>query len=284
MDALRPAVERLAALDAGAVDRPDAQAWILLGLRAAGRAEAVAHASRLARFQLKDGSLPVRADLPQAHWPTAIAALAWAGLGGEFAGRAEDAVGFLCGVSGKHWEVDDDFGHDPSIVGWSWISDTHSWVEPTSLAILAVDRAGAPGGLQGRAEERVESAVRMILDRQLPDGGWNYGNTVVLGNTLKPLPEETAFCLCALRGRAVESDIAKSVAYLVGELSHVRSPATLAWTLMTLAAWGRDVEAEAPVRECLAVQEAIGEYPPDMLAQLIVAVEKPALILGETER
>ena len=284
MDALRPAVDRLAALDAGAVSRPDAQAWVLLGLRAAGRAEAVPHASRLARFQLRDGSLPVRADLPQAHWPTAIAAIAWAGMGGEFAARAEDAVGFLCGVSGKHWESDDLFGHDTSIVGWSWIRDTHSWVEPTSLALLAIDRAGVPGGLQGEADGRVDSAVRMVLDRQLPEGGWNYGNTVVLGNTLKPLPEETAFCLCALRGRAGASDVARSVAYLAGELAHIRSPATLAWTLAALAAWGRVVDAELPVRECLAVQEAIGAYPPDMLSQLVVAVERPSLILGETER
>ena len=282
MNGMQPAVDRLAAMDASAVARPDVQAWVLLGLRAAERPEAEAHASRLARFQMPDGSLPVRRETPQAHWPTGLAALAWTGLDADCRGRARRAADFLVGVTGKHFPKPDGLGHDTSIVGWSWISETHSWVEPSALAMLAIDRAGVSPELHTEAGRRVDSAVAMILDRQIAGGGWNYGNTQVLGATLKPLPEETAFALCGLHGHADAAAVADSVAYLRSELPLVRSPATLAWTLMALRLWGRPVDEERPVRECLAIQEAIGPYPPDMLAQLIVSVRRPSLVLGET--
>ena len=282
MDLLQPAVDRLVAADAAAVNRPDAQAWTLLGLRAAGE-DASAHASRLARFQLEDGSLPVRPDLPQAHWPTAIAALAWAGLGDDSRSRARLATRFLTHIEGQHQPKPDTVGHDTSIIGWSWIDKTHSWVEPSSLALLAIDRAGVDDDRAERAKKRAAWATDMIMDRQLPGGGWNYGNTVVLKNTLKPLPEETAMALAALRGRVEAAEVGRSLKYLDSERPHLRSPATLAWALLASKAWGRPVDSEPLVRACLGAQSVVGEYPVDMLAQLLVAVRRPELVLGETD-
>ena len=40
--------------------------------------------------------------------------------------------------------------------------------------------------LRSAAEPRIREAVRLLWDRQLPHGGWNYGNTVVLKQELRP--------------------------------------------------------------------------------------------------
>ena len=41
----------------------------------------------------------------------------------------------------------------------------------------------------------------MMLDRQLPHGGWNYGNTYVFGRELRPMPESTGAALTGLAGQ-----------------------------------------------------------------------------------
>ena len=82
------------------------------------------------------------------------------------------------------------------------MSGTHSWVEPTAINVLALrsaDQAGHP---------RCREAVKLLLDRQLPEGGWNYGNTTVLGHVLRPQVQPTGLALAALAG---ETDIRPKV-------------------------------------------------------------------------
>ena len=62
------------------------------------------------------------------------------------------------------------------------------------MGILALKAVGFAG------HDRVKEAVRMILNRQLPSGGWNYGNTTVFKRELLPMPEHTGQALCALSG------------------------------------------------------------------------------------
>src|SRR5262249_9989037 len=83
-------------------------------------------------------------------------------------------------------------GHDPSLIGWPWIDGTHSWMEPTALAILALGREGLA------AHARVAEGVRLLYDRALPHGGWNYGNRSVFGRELRPQPGPTGLALLAL--------------------------------------------------------------------------------------
>jgi hypothetical protein len=56
----------------------------------------------------------------------------------------------------------------------------------------------ATGHLQ---HDRVREGIRMMLDRQLPHGGWNYGNSVVFGRELRPMPESTGAALTGLAGQ-----------------------------------------------------------------------------------
>jgi hypothetical protein len=75
------------------------------------------------------------------------------------------------------------------------VAGTHSWIEPTALGVIALKAAGH------ERHERVQEAIRMILDRQLPHGGWNYGNTFVFGRELRPMPESSGAALAGLAGQ-----------------------------------------------------------------------------------
>lgn len=89
---------------------------------------------------------------------------------------------------------------DPRLKGWPWRPGNNSWVEPTSHGLLALH------WMQGNAPDagiryRREIATRMMLDRRCDDGGWNYGNKRVLGETLPSFPETTAIALLGLIDR-----------------------------------------------------------------------------------
>jgi hypothetical protein len=94
----------------------------------------------------------------------------------------------------------------------------------------------------------------LLIDRQLPDGGCNYGNTMVLGQTLRPHVQPTGLTLVALAGESDPSDrVAKSRAWLAQALGPKSTPVSLAWGLLGLAA------QEAPHAEAEAWLSAAGE-------------------------
>ena len=131
--------------------------------------------SRLAADQLPDGRVCISPDHPEVYWPTSLAVFAWH-QSPEHRENQARAADFLITSSGTHCprEADSPSAHDTNIKGWPWIADTHSWAEPTALAMMALKIAGYGG------HQRVKEATRLLLDRQLPQGGWNYGNTLVL--------------------------------------------------------------------------------------------------------
>lgn len=249
--------------------RPDATAWAILGLAAAGWKPADLHAARtrLAADQLADGRLPLAREHPEAFWPTPPAILAWQGAAGFSAYQAK-AVHFLLASSGQHFPKKNDspFGHDTTIRGWSWIDGTHSWIMPSSLAILALTTAGWGD------QERVQEARQLLLNRQLPAGGWNYGNTTVFGQVLHPMPETTGAALTALAGCVPASEVAASLAYLAKRVAQIRTPLSLSWGLLGLAAWGaRPRAAEQWLQECWQRQARYGVYDTTALALLALA-------------
>ena len=72
------------------------------------------------------------------------------------------------------------------LLGWPWIDGTFSWVEPTSWCLLALKKAGQLPSRTGAAA-RIAEADRMLADRCCVSGGWNYGNSNVLGKELSPV-------------------------------------------------------------------------------------------------
>ncbi len=152
----------------------------------------------LATMQNADGSLCVCATLPQPGWATPYAILLWSALD-TLAPQRQRAAAWLLAQKGlcppvseiARWPV----GHDPMLVGWPWIEKTHSWLEPTAIAVLALNRLA----LDNHA--RVDEGMLIIIDRALAHGGWNPGGKAVFGRELRPQPAPTGVAMLALATR-----------------------------------------------------------------------------------
>ena len=250
--------------------RPDATAWAVMALSAAGEQNDVLRSSglRLTMSQMEDGSIPLSTDHPEAIWPTPWAILAWKDFS-EFAEPLQRATDFLLKTTGKHWEKKSDspMGHDSAIKGWPWIADTHSWVEPTALAIIALRVIGYEN------HDRTREAAAMLMNRQLNRGGWNYGNTIVFGRELHPMPETTGMALAALGGLVPEKHVGNSLDYLDNYVIRTKTPLSLGWGILGLGAFNRrPAKVEEKLHGCLNRQERYGPFDTTALSLLILAL------------
>lgn len=210
-------------------------AFVALALLEHDPEAASAPLSFLAAAQNNDGAVQVVAEAPEPAWTTSLAVLAWAASGrDEFRRSIERGVDWLLRVEGTTEEVVSDARHDATLVGWPWVQGTHSWIEPTAFALLALRAAG-------RAESpRALEAERLLIDRLLPQGGCNYGNTTVLGQTLRPHPQPTGLTLWALAGVETPDDrVAKSIDYLAATIGPDSPPTSLAFSLLGMTLHGR---------------------------------------------
>ncbi|MGA7105492.1 MAG: hypothetical protein WBX49_09135 [Candidatus Deferrimicrobiaceae bacterium] len=249
--------------------RADATAWAAMALTATGTDEGLLGEARdrLAGEQQEDGRVSVSSEHPEAFWPTPLAVLAWEGSPAHREAQSR-AIAFLKKTTGRHFVKDPEapVKHDTSVKGWPWITGSHSMVEPTALSLIALQTAGQ--GENGRTRE----AIRMLMDRQLTAGGWNYGNTSVYGQELYPQPENTGLALDALAGRVLRNDVARSLGYLEDRLTHVRAPLSLGWGLLGLGAWeARPGNARRWLRESFELQRKYGPYDTTLLSLLLLA-------------
>ncbi len=197
----------------------------------------------LCGMQSADGSVGPTATQATPGWPTALAVLAsdyfaktapkaTFNLSQQF--DTPKAIAWILQTKGEALPRSAATGHDTTLIGWPWVEETHSWIEPTSMHVLALKATGH------RDHPRTREAVRLLIDRLLADGGCNYGNTVVMGQELRPHLQPTGLAIMALAG---ESDrdgrIARSLDYLTRELTPRTAAASLAYGLLGLAAHGR---------------------------------------------
>jgi hypothetical protein len=193
----------------------------------------------LADLQQRDGSVGVSASECDPRWPTSLAMLAWrtvdrAAGDNRFNGQVERAAAWSLNARGKPAPRSPHIGHNTELVGWSWAANTHSWLEPTCLFVLALRAAGRED------HDRVREGVRLIVDRLLPGGGANYGNTIVLGQALLPHVQPTGLAMLALGGEQVADDrVPTSLDYLKASVGANLAPASLAFACLGLAAQGR---------------------------------------------
>lgn len=138
---------------------------------------------------------------------------------------------------------------DTSLQAWSWIADTFSWVEPTAWCLLALKVSKRSG--KAVDQSRIDVAERMLVDRCCRDGGWNYGNSNMLGQQLKPFVPTTAIALLSLQDRRDLPEVQKSITYLEREATNERSSSALALAAIALRTFGLPV---APVTELLKAQ------------------------------
>lgn len=252
----------------GGTFQVDSTTWGILAFRACGGSDEILEQLRalLAQEQSGDGRVCVNREHPASYWPTPLAILAWQNSPASQAAQSR-AVKFLLETTGVHYprKSGEPAAHDPFLKGWPWVADTHSWIEPTALAVIALKATG-----HGQ-HDRVLEAIRMMLDRQLPHGGWNYGNTLVFGRELHPMRESTGAALTGLAGVVDQEKVARSISYLQGEVDRLRTPISLGWGLLGLAAWDLwPSNGTALVERCLANQSRYGDYDTSALCLLFL--------------
>jgi len=157
-----------------------------------------------------------------------------------------------------------ELGHDTTLEAWPWVEGTHSWVEPTSINLLALNASGYPRHVRSR------DAVRLLCDRAVRSGGWNYGNREVFGTSLLPHVQPTGLALAALAGEeSAVRQTASAIQYLRTTLSPDVATASLCYALIGLAAHGQEPR-EAPAWLEGAAGRTLGQggapYPLALLA------------------
>jgi hypothetical protein len=239
-------------------------------------ANPVLNAARwLASIQQPNGAVGISQTLTTPEWATPFAILVWANQSG-YGEEVEKGTNWLLQHQGLTYSQDEGrgVGHDPSIPGWAWVSETHSWLEPTALSILALRRRGLGN------HARVRDGLRLIRDRALAHGGWNIGNSSIYGTDLRPQPGLTGIALLALSGTQTADDLVdKACAYLQRALPGVRSAQSLGWGILSLTAWGRrPAEAEQWLAEAFAPSVLKPDSGP-LLAYLLLASSQRSLSL-----
>ena len=219
-----------------------------MALLAYGKADqAVVALKWLARIQAADGSVGVSADQQTPRWPTSLAVLAWTAYerhirentlpqikeSPRFSDHVDRAVKLILSIEGEKSKSQGVVGHDPMLVGWPWVDGTHSWIEPTALHVLALKATG-----HGE-HTRVAQARELLINRILPDGGCNYGNTFVFDQQLLPHIQPTGLALLALGGQEDSvGPIDKTIEWLQTILSARTTTASLCFGLCGLSAHG----------------------------------------------
>ncbi|HEY3393092.1 MAG TPA: hypothetical protein VGK58_10315, partial [Lacipirellulaceae bacterium] len=221
---------------------PTTEPTALAGLALAvhGRIEpARLAATWLSNQQADDGCIGISPSRPTPCWPTGLAILLWRAIqsiaGSDAYGASIDlAVQWSLAQRGRTQERSLYSGHDSTLVGWSWAANTHSWVEPSAMFVLALKAAG-----QGE-HPRTREAVRLISDRLLPAGGCNYGNTIVLGQALVPHVQPTGLAMMALADEKHHvPQVELSLNFLRRELCEDTTTSSLCYGVLGLAAHDR---------------------------------------------
>ncbi|GBD08644.1 hypothetical protein HRbin22_00885 [Candidatus Thermoflexus japonica] len=149
-------------------------------------------------------------------------------------------------------------GIDPSLRGWPWRPGEASWAEPTALTLLAVHAAAAIEAYR----DRVEEAVRYLIDRRCQGGGWNFGNPFMLGAYLPPRPHPTAWVLLALKALAPDAIRSEDREALRAEMHRDGGAMALALGQMALTALGaEDEEARERLRALQGPDGSWGQNP-----------------------
>ena len=171
----------------------------------------------------------------QGLWLTALAAIVYRHFGLE--PKAKASLDFLLSLRSVTAPKDPRLKQDDTLPAWPWVPGTSGWVEPTAWALVALNLSDQ------RRHPRAEEGVRFLLDRQIPSGGWNYGNPALDGRDLLPFWDTTGLALVALCGRVEPGRIAASLALLEREWKRIESQCGLAWTVLALGSFGRDTGA-----------------------------------------
>jgi hypothetical protein len=107
-------------------------------------------------------------------------------------------------------------------------------VEPTAWSLIALNLSGLSG------HPRAEEGARFLLDRQIPSGGWNYGNPALDGKELLPFWDTTGLALVALHGHGDPKRVGAGLELMEKNQGKIESLSGLSWAVLCLQGYGRD--------------------------------------------
>jgi len=230
--------------------------WAALALSSS---DGEAAAEALSRWPARNGLLLERAGGEPNYGFQGLALLALHAASLEHRDGNRTLVEGLQRVKGLALEPSPINRQDNSIQGWSWIDDTFSWVEPTAWCLLALKTCTRWHARDDAV--RIRDAERLLVDRSCRGGGWNYGNSNMLGKELPPYVPTTAVALLALRDHASEPVVAQALAFLECHSTSERSATALGLAARALRAHGRDTAAvREALRQQLPITLALGNH------------------------
>ena len=223
--------------------------------------------------QLADGSWPAAPGEQTGCWVTSLCCLALTAIDGQTQNSTiELGLRWIC----NDWPSDSTawrrflarFSSQRDIApinynyrGWGWTPGTSSWVEPTSFALLALERVTSPE-LVGTAKRRRSLATSLLFDRMCPGGGWNAGNPVVYGAAGEPTVVPTVWALLALRALPAHRETTLSLDWLERATGEIESPASAALAQICLRTHGRKLPANAqPLNRLLQTNGFLSSVP-----------------------
>lgn len=239
----------------GHTSRVEPTCWALLALLQTGaRTDSDPYIARGVQFllssQLPDGSWPAVLGQKTGSWVTSLAC--WT----LFAAQSSSGAA----VSGLRWLCDDwprdssrwrralhrlfpvnVVHHNDAYRGWGWTPHTGSWVEPTSLALIALSQC-PPHLLPRAAARRQRLATLLLCDRMCPAGGWNCGNPRTYGVDGESLVIPTAWALIALRNEQESREVEAGRRWLESNLENIEGVGSLALARICLELFGRDAK------------------------------------------
>ena len=256
----------------GTASRVEATCWALLALwepsEQSSEDRVRLHRARdfLQTTQLSDGSWPAAPGEETGCWVTSLCCLALNAIGDQTQKSAiESGLRWIC----DDWPSDstpwrrflarvashsDVAPMNMSYRGWGWTPGTSSWVEPTSFALLALERPESPE-IARKAKERRSLATSLLFDRMCPGGGWNAGNPVVYGAAGEPGVVPTVWALLALRNVPARAEITQSLDWLQRAAANIQSPGSLALAQICLRTYGKSQPGMAPLSDVLKRSE-----------------------------
>jgi hypothetical protein len=130
---------------------------------------------------------------------------------------------------------------DDAIQAWPWSEGTFSWVEPTAWCLLGLKRlTRVPRSPQ--VLRRVDDGERLLADRACRQGGWNHGNSNMLGTELPPYVPPTAIALLALHDVAGAPHVTRALQYLEANQQAEAGALALSLACVCLTVYGRPCE------------------------------------------
>jgi hypothetical protein len=223
----------------GGTSTVEPSAFCAIALLAGGEAEAAARGlAFLKSCQSASGAMGVFPGDSAGSWMAYAALLAYHAFGADSEeDRLIDWILKLEDASRRFAPADikaiaRTYKYDASIPGWPWTPGTTAWVEPTALFVIALTRAGvAP------TNARIIAGVRLIVDRRVPSGGWNFGNPFNKSHEFAATLLSTSIALIALSSAGYPEDrpaVGAGFRFLERCLTEDASTVSLAWTLIAL--------------------------------------------------